>query len=76
MTLVPTLRGCESIVLLASPLEHRYLHNYLIFKYNKLKVKMAPSPAGEGWGEENKIKALSTSPSSNLLPLEKALRLV
>ena len=23
---------------------------------------MAPSPAGEGWGEENKIKALSTSP--------------
>jgi len=23
---------------------------------------MTPSPAGEGWGEENKIKALSTSP--------------
>ncbi len=22
---------------------------------------MAPSPAGEGWGEENKVKALSTS---------------
>jgi len=37
---------------------------------------MAPSPAGEGWGEENKIKALSYFPSSNLLPLEKALRLV
>jgi len=38
---------------------------------------MTPSPAGEGRGEENKIRHLSISPpSSNLLPLEKALRLV
>jgi len=37
---------------------------------------MTPSPAGEGWGEENKIRHLSISPSSNLLPLEKTLRLV
>jgi len=31
---------------------------------------MTPSPAGEGRGEENKIRHLS------ILPLEKALRLV
>ena len=30
----------------------------------------APSPAGEGWGEENKIKSLY-SPHPGLLPLEK-----
>jgi len=36
---------------------------------------MTPSPAGEGRGEENKIRHFYFS-SSNLLPLEKALRLV
>jgi len=34
--------------------------------------QVAPSPAGEGWGEENKIKTFLIHPSSNLLPLEKA----
>jgi len=34
----------------------------LTLKYNKLQVRIAPSPVGEGWGEENKIKALPYSP--------------
>jgi len=38
---------------------YSYLHNFYTFKYNELKSEVAPSPAGEEWGEENKIKALS-----------------
>jgi len=45
-----------------SPSEYRYLHNFLTLKYNELQVRIAPSPVGEGWGEENKIKALPYSP--------------
>ena len=30
----------------------------------------APSPAGEGWGEENKTRSLH-SPNPGLIPLEK-----
>jgi hypothetical protein len=40
---------------------------FLDLKHNKLKINFAPSPAGEGWGEENK----STSyipPYPSLLP--------
>jgi len=43
-------------------LEYGYLHNFYTFKYNELKSEVTPSPAGEGWGEENKIKALSIFP--------------
>jgi len=43
-------------------MRHRYLHNFYTFKYNELKSEVTPSPAGEGWGGENKIKALSISP--------------
>jgi len=35
--------------------------------YAKAASEVAPSPAGEGWGEENKIKAFLISPSSNSL---------
>jgi hypothetical protein len=28
---------------------------FLDLKHNKSKMNFAPSPAGEGWGEENKI---------------------
>jgi len=31
----------------------------LFINNNRLKLSFAPSPAGEGWGEENKIKVLS-----------------
>jgi len=30
----------------------------LTLKYNELQVRIAPSLVGEGWSEENKIKAL------------------
>jgi len=40
--------------------------------YSQAASQVAPSPAGEGWGEENKIKTFLISPSSKLLPLEKA----
>jgi len=40
--------------------DHRYLHHFLTLKYNELQARTAPSPAGEGWGEENKIKAFLT----------------
>jgi len=46
---------------------------YTIFLHNKnngLQQYQAPSPAGEGWGEEINIKHLY-SPHPNLLPLEK-----
>jgi len=39
--------------------------------YSQAASQVAPSPAGEGRGEENKIKAFLISPSSNLLPLER-----
>jgi len=38
--------------------------------YSQAANQVAPSPAGEGWGEENKIKAFLISPSSSLLPLD------
>ncbi|MBE0468812.1 MAG: hypothetical protein IBX55_04790 [Methyloprofundus sp.] len=41
---------------------HRHLHNFYAFKDNELTSEVTPSPAGEGLGEENKIKALSISP--------------
>jgi len=44
----------------------------LVYILKLTASQVAPSPAGEGWGEENKIKAFLISPSSNLLPLEKA----
>jgi len=28
---------------------------FLYFKYNELQIDFAPSPAGEGWGEEIKF---------------------
>jgi len=34
----------------------------LTLKYNELQVRIAPSPVGEGWGEENQIKVLPYSP--------------
>jgi hypothetical protein len=38
------------------------------FRINiKLKINHTPSPAGEGWGEENKINYLN-SPSSRPSP--------
>ena len=40
-----------------------FLHN----KNNGLQWTQAPSPAGEGWGEENKINQLYP-PHPNLLP--------
>ncbi len=40
-----------------------------LWRYIKLSKK-APSPAGEGWGEENKINNLNP-PHPSLLPLEK-----
>jgi len=41
--------------------------------YSQVASQVAPSLAGEGWDEENKIKAFLVSlASSNLLPLEKA----
>jgi hypothetical protein len=48
----------------------------LILKYNELQVRIAPSSFREGWGEENKIKALPYFSSSSLLPQEKPFRLV
>jgi hypothetical protein len=42
------------------------MHIFLYFKYNELQINLAPSPAGEGWGEENKINYLyppSSQPS-------------
>jgi len=44
-----------------------------MLKYNELQVRIAPSPVGEGWGEENKIKALPLFPSSNLFSLWRRL---
>jgi hypothetical protein len=29
--------------------------SFLYFKYNHLLIDLTPSPAGEGWGEENKV---------------------
>ena len=49
-----------------APVNQRYLHNFLYIKYNKLQSDLAPSPAGEGWGEEIKINYLpfpSSQPS-------------
>jgi len=40
--------------------------------YSQAASQVAPSPTGEGWGEENKIKTFLISPSSTLLPPEKA----
>jgi hypothetical protein len=43
---------------------------YITFQYNKnngLLNHQAPSPAGEGWGEENKINCLYP-PHPDLLP--------
>ncbi|TAN66543.1 MAG: YfiR family protein [Methylobacter sp.] len=40
---------------------------FLYYKYNRLQVDLAPSPVGEGWGEENKNKHLYP-PHPNLLP--------
>jgi len=34
----------------------------LTLKYSELQTGIAPSPVGEGWGEENKIKTLAYSP--------------
>jgi len=69
------LEAVKAFSIIPLLIKHRYLHNFLTLKYNELQVRIAPSPVGEGWGEENKIKALPF-PSSNLLPLEKAFRLV
>jgi hypothetical protein len=41
--------------------------NIFYFKHNELQINLAPSPAGEGWGEENKIMYLYP-PHPNLLP--------
>jgi hypothetical protein len=53
----------------------RSISIYTSFKWynnNRLYNSCAPSPAGEGRGEENKINHLN-SPHPNLLPLEKEL---
>lgn len=42
---------------------------FLYIKYNELKINLAPSPIGEGWGEENKINYLYP-PHPRLLPEE------
>jgi hypothetical protein len=39
-------------------------------KNNELRKRQAPSPVGEGWDDENKIKHLH-SPHPSLLPLNK-----
>jgi hypothetical protein len=56
LALSPTGTGIYTII----------LHN----ENNGLKSCQAPSPAGEGWGEENKIKCF-IPPHPSLLPLEK-----
>ncbi|MDO9046113.1 MAG: hypothetical protein Q7U66_00055, partial [Methylobacter sp.] len=40
---------------------------FLHYKYNELQDDLAPSPVGEGWGEENKNNYLYP-PHPNLLP--------
>jgi len=45
-----------------------------MLKYNELQAEIAPLLLERG--EQNKIKALFFSPSSNLFPLKKALMLV
>jgi hypothetical protein len=40
---------------------------FMINKNNVLQQRKAPSPAGEGWGEENKISQLYP-PHPNLVP--------
>ena len=39
-------------------LERGYLHNFSRLQNIELQQFQAPSPAGEGWGEDNKINWL------------------
>jgi|GEM_PF-1286821 len=56
-----SIRTFSYLILLTPTLSIRSIAIYTAFfnyKYNELQSGLAPSPAGEGWGEENKNNPL------------------